>query len=445
MDVMALVALVLGIAIGACLGWMRGKQLLAGAVSREEFDREMTEKTTLQADFKNAQERLRDMNNSLETMNRELIEARERIHAAKADGDMQQKLLAKKEEEMAKSQEMLKLQFKEMSAVMLEEMGAKFNVQSEKKLGDLLLPMKDKLGEFEKLVTDSFTQQGKEQHSLKDVIEKIVLQTDGLTKALRGDVKAQGNWGEIMLERILEASGLEKGVGYTTQGTDMGLMDEQGNRKRPDVIVHLPDGKHIIIDSKVSLTSYERYCEPTDEAAKAMHLKDFIRSINAHVTGLSAQKYQNLKGLEAPDFVLLFMPIEGAFSLAVQQDASLHSNAWDKRIAIVSPSTLFISLKTVASLWAIDNQNKNTAEIAQRGAALYDKFAGFIDDMGSIKKALDATNSRFDSAMGKLSTGQGNLLRQAEMMKQLGLKTTKSLPKELLDQVEENNLIAADV
>lgn len=445
MDVMVLVALVVGLAVGAAFGLMRGKQALAGAVARAEFDRVVGEKTTLLADFKNAQTRMSDLNGQLDNVSRELTEARERLHEVRAAKEMQEKLLQKKDEEMVAGQELLKLQFKEMSAAMLEQMGQKFTTQSEEKLGVLLNPMRERLVEFSELVTKSFSEHSKEQHTLKDVIGKIVLQTDGLTKALRGDVKAQGNWGEIMLERILEASGLEKGVGYTTQGTDMGLMDEQGNRKRPDVIVHLPDGKHIIIDSKVSLTSYERYCEPTDEAAKAMHLKDFIRSINAHVTGLSAQKYQNLKGLEAPDFVLLFMPIEGAFSLAVQQDASLHSNAWDKRIAIVSPSTLFISLKTVASLWAIDNQNKNTAEIAQRGAALYDKFAGFIDDMGSIKKALDATNSRFDSAMGKLSTGQGNLLRQAEMMKQLGLKTTKSLPKELLDQVEENNLIAADV
>ncbi len=442
MDVMVLVALVVGLAVGAAFGLMRGKQALAGAVARAEFDRVVGEKTTLLADFKNAQTRMSDLNGQLDNVSRELTEARERLHEVRAAKEMQEKLLQKKDEEMVAGQELLKLQFKEMSAAMLEQMGQKFTTQSEEKLGVLLNPMRERLVEFSELVTKSFSEHSKEQHTLKDVIGKIVLQTDGLTKALRGDVKAQGNWGEVMLERILEASGLEKGVGYTTQGTDMGLMDDQGNRKRPDVIVHLPDGKHIIVDSKVSLTAYERYCETADDVAKAAHLKDFVRSIAAHVAGLSAQKYQHLKGLDAPDFVLLFMPIEGAFSLAVQHDATLHAAAWEKGIAIVSPSNLFISLKTIASLWNIDQQNKNTAEIAERGAALYDKFVGFVEDMGSIKKALDATSARYDNAMNKLSVGQGNLVRQAEMMKKLGLKTTKALPKEMVETTVEMLAVA---
>lgn len=446
MDMMVIAALVFGVIFGLAFGIMRGKQQLAGAVARSEYEREVAEKTTLLADVKNMQGRVSELNLALEGSNRELLEARERIHSVKAAKESLEKELASKEKDWKENQELLKLQFKDMSAVMLEEMGAKFTVQSEKKLGELLLPMKDKLVGFEKLVVDNFTQEGKERHSLKDVIEKIVMQTDSLSKALRGDVKAQGNWGEIMLERILEASGLEKGVGYVTQGSEMGLMDGEGNRQRPDVIVNLPDNKHIIVDSKVSLVAYERYCAEGDEVVRAAHLKDFLRSVNAHVAGLSGKNYPDIKGLETPEIVLLFMPIEGAFSLAVQQDLNLHSAAWNKRVAIVSPSTLFISLQTVASLWKIEKQNKYAEEIAKRGASLYDKFVGFVETMMGIDRQLKAAQGSYDKAMGQLSQGTGNLVRQAEMMKDLGLKASKSLPKEMLGDYEGEvpQLVAAE-
>lgn len=431
MDVMMLGALLLGMAIGAGFGWLRGRQLLAGAVSRSVYDGEVAARTTLQADLKHVQARMSELNASLDAGSRELLEARERIHASRAQTQVLEQRLLDQKEAADQMQERLKLEFQALSTKMLEEMSARFNTQSEKKIGDLLTPMQQKLTDFQKLVTDSFTQQGKEQHSLRDVIAKIVLQTDSLSRALRGDVKAQGNWGEIMLERILEASGLEKGVGYTTQGSDMGLTDAQGHAQRPDVIVHLPDSKHIIVDSKVSLVAYERFCAESDEAVRGAHLKDFLRSVQQHVAGLAGKNYPDIKGLETPDIVLLFMPIEGAYSLAVQHDQGLHSGAWNRRVAIVSPSTLFITLKTVASLWKIEKQNKHSEEIARRGAQLYDKFAGFVDDMLSIKKALDAAQSRYDSAMNKLHTGQGNLVRQAEMMKELGLKTGKSMPASL--------------
>lgn len=430
--VLLVVGLILGAAAGFFMGQMAGKSKLAGAVARSDYDRATSDVATLTAKLEGAQARVNELAEALENKGRELVTTSENLVKLRAEAQAEARRLEEQKQTLEQMLKQMEVKFENLSKQMLEQMGKQFNTQSEEKLGALLKPMGEQLKGFNELVLKSFGEQTGQQNSLKEQIEKIVLQTDGLTKALRGDVKAQGNWGEVMLERILEVSGLKKGVGYTTQGTDMDLTDEAGNRKRPDVIIHLPDGKHAIVDSKVSLTAYERYCESDDDAAKALHLKEFLRSIYNHVNGLSAQQYQHLKGLNAPDFVMLFMPIEGAFSLAVQHDTELHANAWAKGIAIVSPSTLFISLRTIASLWSIDEQNKNTAAIASRGAALYDKFVGFIEDMSSIKKALDATVTRYENAMGKLSSGQGNLVRQAEMMRELGLKTQKALPKELL-------------
>ena len=328
------------------------------------------------------------------------------------------------------------MQFNQNATELFEAISKKFSQNSEKQIGDLLTPLRERLGEFQKLVSDSFGEQGKEQHTLKAEIARIVtmneqmrLQTDSLTKALRGDVKAQGNWGEVILERILEESGLQKGIGYTVQGEQMGLVSADGGRQQPDVIVNLPDAKHIIIDSKVTLTHYERYCTETDEAAKEPHLKNFLNSVRTHVKGLEGKRYQDNEKLISPDFVLMFMPVEGAYSLAVQQDAELHGFAWDKKIVIVCPATLFATLRTIASLWRIDQQNKNSQEIARRGGLLYDKFVGFVNDMKGIGENIGRTQKAYETALGKLSDGTGNLIGQAEKLKELGAKASSSLPK----------------
>jgi len=330
----------------------------------------------------------------------------------------------------------MKLQFENTAAKMLEDIGTKFSAQSEKKIGELLTPMQSHLNDFKKLVVESFNTQGKEQHTLRAEIGKIILQADSLTKALRGDVKAQGNWGEVMLERILEASGLQKGIGYVVQGSAMGLSNAEGIRALPDVIVNLPDNKHIVVDSKVSLVAYDRYCSATDELTREVQLKEFIKSIRAHANGLAGKNYQDLKGLETPDLVLMFMPIEGAYSLAIQEDRELHTYAWEKRVAIVCPSTLFITLKTIASLWRIENQNKHADEIAKRGGALYDKLVGFIEDMQAIGNKMGGLQKDYDSAMNKLSEGNGNLVKQAETLKKLGAKTSKLMPKGITADTE---------
>lgn len=352
--------------------------------------------------------------------------------------EAENKSLAEKDAQHAQTVEALEkkfaLQFENLANRIFDEKTAKFKKDSHDGISLLLGPLREKLQEFQKKIDDS----SKEQFSLKNEIanivainQKMTVQTESLTKALKGDVKAQGNWGEVILEKILEMAGLRKDIDYVVQGADLKLKHADGSHQKPDVIVMLPEDKHVIIDSKVSLTSYERYCAEEDEAQRALRLKDFVASVKAHVQGLEARRYQDTDKLGAPDFVLMFMPIEGAFSLALQHDASLHSFAWDKKIAIVCPSTLFISLRTIASLWRIETQNRNTMEIARQGGLLYDKVVGFVEDMQSLGDRLAAAQKTYDAALNKLSTGTGNIVKRTEDLKALGIKASKKMPKEL--------------
>jgi DNA recombination protein RmuC len=342
---------------------------------------------------------------------------------------------------LADSEHKLQLQFENLANRIFEEKSEKFKKDSHDGLSQLLAPLRERLQEFHKKVDDAFGQQAKEQFSLKKEIENIVLanqkitqQTENLTRALKGDVKAQGNWGEIILEKILEDSGLAKGVNYIVQGTDLNLRHVDGNTVlRPDVVVLLPEGKHLVVDAKVSLTSYERYCADADEA----HLKDYLASIRAHVNGLEQRRYQDSEGLGSPDFVLMFMPVEGAYSLAMQRDPELHAHAWNKKIVIVCPSTLMVTLKTIASVWRIELQNRHALEIARQGGNLYDKVAGFVEDMQSLGKRIGAAQETWDEAFRKLSTGTGNIIKRTEDLKALGVKAAKKMPVQLEDEVKK--------
>lgn len=342
----------------------------------------------------------------------------------------------------------LSMQFENLANRIFDEKTTAFKRESSEGLGQLLAPLRERLQEFQKKVDDSFGHHAREQHTLKDQIQNIIaasaqmnLQTESLTKALKGDNKAQGNWGEVILEKVLEDSGLRKGTNYITQGADLGLRDaDSGKRQMPDVIVFLPEDKHIIIDAKVSLTHYERYCAATDENERAAALKLYLNSVRAHITGLEQRRYQDTEKLGTPDFVLMFMPIEGAYSLAIQQDAALHSFAWDKKIVVVCPSTLFATLRTVASVWRLETQNRNLDKIAAQGGALYDKIAGFVEDMEDIGKKIGATQKSYDEAFKKLSTGTGNILKRTEDLRALGVKTSKKIPKNLVGDEPENNI-----
>lgn len=405
-----------GVILGAIVAWFMVRSQYGSAISRPHYDAVVEERTRLATKLEAAELALDDA-----------LRDSTRFHERALTAEAENKSLI---ERVKEQQEQIKLEFKNTANTIFEEFTTKFSTQSEKKIGDILNPLRERIVDFQKLVTDKFEGQGKEQHTLKAEIEKIVLQTDSLTKALRGDVKAQGNWGEVMLERILEESGLRAGEDYITQGAEMGLTGAEGNRLQPDVIVRLPDNKHIIVDAKVSLTDYERFCAEREEAVQSVHIRNFLKSVRNHVAGLEQKKYQDIEKLGTPDFVLMFMPIEGAYSFAMQQDTELHSYAWGKKIVVVCPSTLFATLRTIASLWSIERQNRNSQEIARQAGALYDKFAGFIEDMQGIEKHIGRLHDSYGQAMNKLSTGRGNLIGSVEKLKALGVKTSKSLPQE---------------
>ncbi len=421
MEISEILSWATALALGSALSWVLG---------RKKIEALSLEKTSLSTKLEMMQQELDNLRDELEFSKSEKTQLHERVVTA----ETKRSLL---EQELEKTEAKLRTEFKNTATNIFEDFSNKFSTQSEKKIGDLLNPLRDRLGEFQKMIGDSFATQGKEQHSLKTEIEKIVLQTDSLTKALRGDVKAQGNWGEVMLERILEESGLRAGEDYIIQASGLGLSSAEGGRLQPDVIVNLPDKKHIIIDSKVSLTAYERYCGESSDDLRQLQIKEFIKSIKNHVNGLEQKRYQDIEKLGTPDFVLMFLPIEGAYSLAVQADSELHSYAWGKKIVLVCPATLFATLRTISSIWRIERQNLNAQEIARQGGALYDKFVGFLADMEDINKHINMLHKVYESASGKLTSGRGNLISQAEKLKTLGVKTSKSLSKNIDEALEE--------
>ncbi len=328
-------------------------------------------------------------------------------------------------------------EFANVASRIIERETRLFQESSEKGLERLLVPLKDRLKEFEKRVEDSYNAEGRERHVLKVEVERLIqlnermaLETNHLTQALKGDSKTQGDWGELVLEHILESSGLREGIEFTKQESHVG---EDGDRYRPDIIVKLPDGKQIIIDSKVSLTAYEMHARGTDGADRERHLQSHLESLNRHAEELSEKHYPKLKGLKTPEFVFLFTPIEPAYLLAMRHDPDLATRAWRKGVAIVTSTTLFTSLKTVASIWRLEHQNRNAQEIAEEAAKLYDKFVGFNDDFEKLGRTFETGLAQYEEARRKLSSGQGNVFRKIELLRELGAAPNKRLKPELLE------------
>ena len=352
--------------------------------------------------------------------------------------NLREKLTTQKQE-MEDLQKKFTAEFENIANKILEKNSEKFTATNQKNMGDVLNPLKEKIELFERKVEDTYKQGLKDQTDLRaelkklyDLNSKISEEANNLTKALKGDVKKQGNWGEVVLERILERSGLNEGTqGYEKQYSD---ASEEGKRIQPDIVINLPDNKHIVVDSKVSLIAYERAVNAETEEERVKHVKDHILSLKAHCKGLSEKHYQSARNLNSPDFVLLFIPIESSFSIAVQEDHDIFSYAWDLKVVLVSPSTLLATLRTIASIWQQENQTRNAMEIARQGGALYDKFVGFIADMEKIGKGISATQNTYNDAMNKLQTGNGNLISRVESIKKLGAKTSKELPKMMLDK-----------
>jgi DNA recombination protein RmuC len=363
------------------------------------------------------------------------------LSSLKADYLNLQQKLDENKKEVEQLQEKFTKEFENLANKIFDEKTSKFSEQSKTNLQEILNPLKERISEFQNKVEESNKESidrnaalRQQLSSLKEMNLQMSQDAQNLVKALKGDTKAQGDWGEIQLERILERSGLRKGEEYSIQES---LTAEDGSRKRPDVIINLPEKKKIIIDSKVSLVDYERFVSAEEDDQKNIHLKAFINSVKRHIKDLSDKEYQNLFQEESLDFVLMFIPIEPAFSMAIQFGENLYVDAYDKNIIIVSPSTLLATLRTIANIWKQEYQNKNVLEIAKQSGALYDKFVGFVDDLVDVGNRMDQAKSSYEDAMKKLSDGTGNLVGRAEKIKELGAKTSKSLPQNIVERAKE--------
>ena len=347
---------------------------------------------------------------------------------------------------LAEAKQALAEQFQNLANRIFEEKGEKLVQQNVANLDSLLRPLGERLKEFQVRVEETYDKESKQRFSLQSEIHKLVeanarMSVDALNlaNALKGDSRTQGAWGEVVLERVLEASGLQRGREYDLQ---VSLGGAECAKARPDVIIRLPENKHVVVDSKVSLTAYEAYARAEDEAGAKRELARHIDSLRAHVKGLAEKNYQSLYGIRTPDFVLMFVPVEPAFALALRERQELFEDAFSRNVMIVSPTTLLISLRTIASIWRYEYQNRNAQELVRQCTALYDKFVGFVTDLEDIGKRLKAAQSSYDDAYGKLASGKGNLVRQVERIRELGLKPARALPAHLTEIAAENESAA---
>lgn len=356
-------------------------------------------------------------------------------HEAELDSERKQGL--GRIESLNEAKEALTNQFKNLANEILEDKSKRFTEQNVANLDALLKPLQTKLSEFKEQVNTSYGNEARERFALKSEIERLANlnlrmsdETRSLTQALKGDSKVQGNWGELVLESILESSGLRKGEEYLVQDSHT-QMD--GSRLQPDVVVKLPEGRSLVVDSKVSITAYSRHAEATDPIASEQELAAHIQSLRQHIQGLSSKNYSSLYGIGSVDFVLMFVPIEPAFLLALKTAPNLYQEALAKNIVLVCPSTLMATLRTVAHLWRQDSQNRNALEIAKQCGTLYDKFVGFVDDLEKLGQRLDQAQTSYHDAFNKLKSGKGNLIRTAEKVRELGVKPSKNISAPLIE------------
>jgi len=354
--------------------------------------------------------------------------------------------LETQKKELTDLQQKFTLEFENLANRIFKQHSIEFAQTSGKNLNELIAPLKERLQDFEKKVEKVYDLETRDKISLKqevknllDLNRKLSEDAENLTKALKGDTQKQGNWGEIVLERVLERSGLSKGVEYDTQ---VSIHGDEGQPLRPDVVIRLPEDKHLIIDSKVSLLAYEQFIRSDDEHDRQRLIKQHVESIRNHIKGLSGKSYQSAGAFDTPDFVLLFLPVESALSVALQSDPDLFSYAWERKIVIVSPTTLLATLKTVSSIWKQEKQTQNALEIARQGGALYDKFVGFVEDIQKLGSQLNTAQKTYGDVVNKLSSGSGNLVSRAEKLRRLGVKVSKNLPQQYLltDNADEEEL-----
>ncbi|MFZ4521862.1 MAG: DNA recombination protein RmuC [Bacteroidales bacterium] len=368
-----------------------------------------------------------DLNRKLTTRETEYISLDQKLNEQKAD--------------IEHLQDKFRLEFKNLANEILEEKSQKFTEQNRTKLDEILKPLGEKIRDFEKKVDETYDKESKQRFSLEkeiknltDLNQQISKEANNLTNALKGQAKTRGNWGEVILESILEKSGLTRDREFFIQSS---YTNDHGKRLQPDVIVAYPGERNVVIDAKVSLVAYEQYSSSESREEQEMAARDHLQSVKNHIIDLSSKNYQDIYALKSLDFVMLFMPIEPAYMLAMQSDPNLWNWAYDRRILLISPTNLIAALRMIANLWRVEYQNKNAVEIARQSGELYDKFTGFLEDLLDIGSKLDATHKAYDASINKLSTGKGNLIRRVENIKLLGAKAGKEIPRSLLEKVEE--------
>lgn len=435
-NIILILAILIAAGIGAYLGMLFTKlksKSDKGAIEERQHQ--------LQNTINELKQNLNKLEIDREEIRREKDFLNTELTRKNADFENLQQQNLKRDEELAQQQEQLRKDFELLANKILEEKSNKFTEQNKENIKQILNPLQEKIQVFEKKVEDS-QKESISMHSalkeqllgLKDLNQQMTKEATNLTKALKGDSKMQGNWGELVLERVLEKSGLEKDREYFVQQS---FTLEDGSRVMPDVVLHLPDNKKMIIDSKVSITDYNRYINAEDED-KAMYLKAHLNSIKKHVEQLSDKNYQDLYDIESPDFVLMFIPIEPAFAVAINEDNTLYNKAFEKNIVIVTPSTLLATLRTIDTMWNNEKQQRNAIEIARQAGALYDKFEGLVKDLTGVGKKIDAAKSDYSAAMNKLVEGRGNLVTSVEKLKKMGAKAKKALPEAILKRAEED-------
>ncbi|HBH47871.1 MAG TPA: DNA recombination protein RmuC [Bacteroidales bacterium] len=434
---MEIVYLLLGIAIGAALVWiiLRSKSATKLAVATEKTNSALHELVSLKSDLNQKQEEILQLNNSLT--------------ASRTDLKNLETKLREQKEELVKLRETFNLEFKNLANEILEEKTKKFTEQNKNHLDEILKPFSEKIKDFEKKVEETYDKEAQQRFSLKEQVkqlaelnQQISKEANSLTQALKGESKTQGNWGEVILESILEHTGLRKGIEYTVQES---FTLDDGKRFQPDVIVHYPGDRSVVIDSKVSLTAYERYASAEEEMERQEALKAHLLSVRNHINELSDKKYEDLEGIKTLDFVMLFMPVEPAYLLAIQNDPQLWTYAYERRILLISPTNLVAVLKMVESLWKQEYQSRNVLEIARQGGGLYDSFVLLSERLLNLGRKMEDATKLYRETMQNLSNGKGNLIGRVEKLKALGIKAKKQLPDSLLkraiDEGEEENSV----
>ena len=392
----------------------------------------------LEGQAKQKAEELEQLKALLREAQTETLELTNALTKTETDYEHLKARLQEQGRELDQLREKFLQQFQSISNQVLMTNAEHFNKSSSENLERILLPLKERIKEFEAKVDQTYEKTLKDSISLKEQITQLAslnqqMSQDAvnLTKALKGESKTQGNWGEYLLESLLEKSGLRKGVHYEREEV---RQNDDSKVYRPDVIVRLPEGKHLVIDSKMSLVAYEAYCSCEDEHQQEVYLRGHINSVRTHFSDLGRKSYHRLNGINSPDFVLMYIPIEPAFNLAVQHDHDLFTDAFDKNIVLVTTSTLLATLRTVAGVWRQEDQKRNVLKIAEESGKLYDKFVGFVDDLKTIGKHLENSQSSYNAAMNKLTEGKGNLIRRVEILRELGAKTSKSIDDNLLQE-----------